>query len=266
MWPIKQVPYSCISIWEALPDQARFSLKLSCMQQQWRNEGGTIPRAPNHCGVAEKPQQCHKYFLQYSTFVSERSQVRIWGRQTCFLSRAPFNLVTPLCHRYGFCYKLLLTNRWPQAVVETGYKSLFVFFTFVSRPIPWPSKSSEVLNICRRWSNPQEVFKVCFLRFGNWQKCWQGYGRMKNITPATAASTNCRLITNSHFRKNKDFTYTNETFIYAKLKFVSAEKCSRPLNSEFICWSAHKYRSQSLDKLKTSCVKLHMDLKIFVSK
>ena len=38
---------------------------------QGRNEGGKggiIPRAPNHCGVAEKSQQRHKYFLQNSTF------------------------------------------------------------------------------------------------------------------------------------------------------------------------------------------------------
>ena len=57
---------------------------------------GTIPRAPNHHGRAEKAQQCHKYFLQYSTFASERPQVWTWGRQTCLLSRAPSNLVTSL--------------------------------------------------------------------------------------------------------------------------------------------------------------------------
>jgi len=28
---------------------------------------------------AEKSQQCHKYFLQCSTFASERPQLRIWG-------------------------------------------------------------------------------------------------------------------------------------------------------------------------------------------
>jgi len=63
--------------------------------QQGRNEegkAGAIPRAPNHSGGAEilreapndcrgakKSQQCHKYFLQYSTFASEKSQVRTWG-------------------------------------------------------------------------------------------------------------------------------------------------------------------------------------------
>ena len=51
---------------------------------------------PNHCGIAEKVQQCRKYFLQYSTFVFERLPVRTWGRQTCFLPRAPSNLVTHL--------------------------------------------------------------------------------------------------------------------------------------------------------------------------
>jgi len=52
--------------------------------------------APNDCDGAEKSQQCHKYFLQYRTFGSERSQIRTWGRQTYILSQAPSNLVTPL--------------------------------------------------------------------------------------------------------------------------------------------------------------------------
>jgi len=40
---------------------------------------------PNHCGCrmvaggAKKSQQCHKYFLQYSTFASERPQFRTRG-------------------------------------------------------------------------------------------------------------------------------------------------------------------------------------------
>ena len=57
----------------------------------------------NHCGerrmtsgVTEKSQQWHKHILQYSAFASERPQVRTWGRQTCFLPRAPSNLVTSL--------------------------------------------------------------------------------------------------------------------------------------------------------------------------
>jgi len=80
---------------------------MSCIQG--RNEevkGGTIPRSPKHYGRAEslrvvpnhyweclmtawgaeKSQHCHKYFLQYSTFTSERPQIRIWEGQTCFLS------------------------------------------------------------------------------------------------------------------------------------------------------------------------------------
>jgi len=61
------------------------------------SKGGTIPRAPNHCGEHRKSQPFHKYFLQYSKFPSERPQVWTWGRQTCFLPRAPSNLVTPLC-------------------------------------------------------------------------------------------------------------------------------------------------------------------------
>ena len=52
--------------------------------------------APNHCGGTVKSQKCHKHFLQYNKFASERDQVRTWGCQTCFMSRAPSNLVTPL--------------------------------------------------------------------------------------------------------------------------------------------------------------------------
>jgi len=45
---------------------------------------------------AEKSQQCHKYFLRYSTFVFKRPQVRTRERQTCFLPWTLSNLVTPL--------------------------------------------------------------------------------------------------------------------------------------------------------------------------
>jgi len=30
-----------------------------------RNEGGTILRAPNHCGGAKEKSQCHTYIFQY---------------------------------------------------------------------------------------------------------------------------------------------------------------------------------------------------------
>jgi len=60
-----------------------FDVKVGC--SQGCNNGGTIPRTPNDYGGAEKSQQCHKYFLQYSTFASERLQVRTWGFQTRFL-------------------------------------------------------------------------------------------------------------------------------------------------------------------------------------
>ena len=59
-------------------------------------EGGTIPRAPDHYGGAEKSQQFHNYLLHSDIFASGRPQVRTWERQTSFLSRAPSNLVSPL--------------------------------------------------------------------------------------------------------------------------------------------------------------------------
>ena len=68
---------------------------LVVLQLQGRNEGGnegTIPRAPNHYGCAEKSQQC-KDFLQNSKFASEIPQVRTCGRQT---SSYPWRHLTSL--------------------------------------------------------------------------------------------------------------------------------------------------------------------------
>jgi len=45
---------------------------------------------------AEKFEECHKYFLQYSAFAFEGTKVRAWGRQTFLSSRAPSNFVMPL--------------------------------------------------------------------------------------------------------------------------------------------------------------------------
>jgi len=70
-----------------------------------RMQGGTIPRVPSHCGVAEKSQPCHKYFIQHNTFASEKTQVRTQGRQTCFSQRAPSNLATLLAARQSIFTK-----------------------------------------------------------------------------------------------------------------------------------------------------------------
>jgi len=61
--------------------------------------GNNCPGVESLREDAEKSQQCHKYFLQYSRFTSEGHQVRTRGRQTCFLPRAPSSLVTPLVWR-----------------------------------------------------------------------------------------------------------------------------------------------------------------------
>jgi len=75
-------------------------------------QGGAIPRVPSHYGGAKSmrgawngwrgantSQQCHKYFLQRSTFVSEIRQFRTWERQTCFFPLVSSKLVTPLVIR-----------------------------------------------------------------------------------------------------------------------------------------------------------------------
>jgi len=47
----------------------------------------------NTAGATKSPNNVTRTFF---TFASGRPQVRKWGRQTCFLSRAPSDLVTPL--------------------------------------------------------------------------------------------------------------------------------------------------------------------------
>ena len=83
---------------------------------QGRNEGGkgsTIPRAPNQYGGRRKSQQYHKCFLQCNAFDSERPQIRTWGRQSCFLPRAPSNLATPRLHwQHAWNWFLAVQASW----------------------------------------------------------------------------------------------------------------------------------------------------------
>jgi len=64
---------------------------------------------------AEKSQQCHKHFLQYSTIASESPQIRTQGRHTFFLSSATSNLVIPLIstHYPGYFTAACLTKLFP---------------------------------------------------------------------------------------------------------------------------------------------------------
>jgi len=54
-----------------------------------------FPRRRIIMGARKSPSNVTSTFFN-SRFASERPQIRTWGRQTCFLSRAPPNLVTPL--------------------------------------------------------------------------------------------------------------------------------------------------------------------------
>jgi len=73
--------------------------KIVYLAMQRRNEGGQGGR--NSLGAEplrrapKSPNNVASTFFS-STFTSKRRQVRTWGRQTCFLSRVPSNLVTPL--------------------------------------------------------------------------------------------------------------------------------------------------------------------------
>jgi len=98
--------------------------------EQRRNEGGqNSPGVESLWGcqitaggwAPKSPNKVTSTFFN-STFASERPQVRTWGRQTCFLPRAPSNLVTPLltgtgavsfggmCWSFGFGVPCLLRH------------------------------------------------------------------------------------------------------------------------------------------------------------
>jgi len=66
--------------------------RVAACSNQGRSDGvkGKIPRAQR------SPNNVTSTVLQRSTFASERPHVRTWGHQTCFLPRAPSNLVTHL--------------------------------------------------------------------------------------------------------------------------------------------------------------------------
>jgi len=65
-------------------------------------EGRNFPGA--NYGGAEKSQQCHKYFLENSTFASERPQVRTRGRQTCCLPGIHLTQLPPsFCINLKYC-------------------------------------------------------------------------------------------------------------------------------------------------------------------
>jgi len=75
--------------------------------------------AANNCGGRRKVpiMSHHKYFLQYSTFASEKPRVRTWERQTCSLTRAPSNVVMPL---------QILTNIFLLVMQQYGLTYLFL--------------------------------------------------------------------------------------------------------------------------------------------
>ena len=77
--------------------KVKLILELITKIQVWSGalRGGNCPGVESLREDAEKSQQCHKCFLQYSRFTSERHQVRTRGHQTCFFPRAPSILVTP---------------------------------------------------------------------------------------------------------------------------------------------------------------------------
>jgi len=70
----------------------------------------------------KNPNNVTSTVLQCSTFASERPQVRAWGRQTCFLPRAPSDLVTPLAvSQYSSAFSMCL--KWGVAQLHSYSRS-----------------------------------------------------------------------------------------------------------------------------------------------
>jgi len=124
--------------------------------------------------------QYHKYFLQCSTLASDRSEVRTWERQTCFLFRAPSNLVTPLsthhCRRPApklngcditpstgsqsseqeYSY-LTASNRLPSTPYSHNTPQSF---SRATRPYIFPSGATK--HVHKPLACSQDFLKICF--------------------------------------------------------------------------------------------------------
>jgi len=92
-----------------------------------RGERGTIPRAPNHYPGRRKSQQYHMCFLQCNTFASERPQFRTWGRQSCFMPRAPSNLAAPRLHWQHMPKTGFWLCKLPESCASCKFSIAFLF-------------------------------------------------------------------------------------------------------------------------------------------
>ena len=92
----KQIIINCLSASVNLcaEDAADYAVVVMCST---RGKGAQFPGRRITAAGAEKSEQCHKYFLQYSAVqLFSKDLFPTWGRQTYFLLRAPSNLVTPM--------------------------------------------------------------------------------------------------------------------------------------------------------------------------
>jgi len=73
--------------------------RVAARSNQGRNDweqGARFPGRQITMRAPKSPNNVTSTSVQYSTFASGSPQVRTQGRQTCFLPRAPSNLVMPL--------------------------------------------------------------------------------------------------------------------------------------------------------------------------
>ena len=118
--------------------------------------------------------KCHKYFLQCRKFASERAQVRTWGRQTCFLPRAPSKLVTPLVvadigwsgHRILKCEPATSPAPWVGILPLVDYPFVCLFRNRELAPIL--KRSDRQRDDCRRSNitKPMRLQEQAFLVMG----------------------------------------------------------------------------------------------------
>ena len=106
---------------------------------QGRNEGGkggTIPRAPNHCGSPKSHNNVTSTFFKTVHLLPKdlRFEHGQGGRQTCFLPRAPSNLVTPLLDKLRNVRQGLCSNYYGETTFQNQIRwtlranSLSLFF------------------------------------------------------------------------------------------------------------------------------------------
>ena len=162
-----------------------------------------------------------KYFL-HSKSASQRTQVRTWGCQVCFLPWAPSNLVTPLVWRLGVCYIFLKQPMFDHSTIRTRVKpqnlpvrcllkrshgsiltsTLFIFDEhYICFQMPWDLFRNGLQHSCHCCFHPDFAIWTFIVAFSTCPAMTCRAGVSKASVPHEACHVLCMInLVGMHFR------------------------------------------------------------------